>query len=256
MASVSPQLLSALRQRTQLPLKDCKEALLATNLNAEKALAWLQERCADRFSMSSTSGHTDMEVDSKLLAIAIPSDHRSASFAEVHCRTSFAANTDLLKGFLSDLACKPYSTPGQDSQSLPTITSQLKEPVHIAKTMQWVGSSPQSFFFAYCHPPMHASVQSNKVWMGRSFLLVQLLAPRADMSSLSELGTRVAQHCYAAIHSGQVTLETPDSQILSLPFLFQQTKSLGSLLSSNNLTLQRWTSSTVGKEHNERLFNQ
>jgi translation elongation factor EF-Ts len=247
------QLLSALRQRTQLPLRECKEALLANNNDLELAATWLQERCLRTETNSSTTATVGGDTDSKLLAISISSNHKSASFIQANCKTSFAANSSHMKEFLATSVHESLSGNMDHSKifqnMLSTLVSQLREPVNIARQYHWSATIPNEFLFGYCHPPISHTLSN--VWMGRSCVLLHLLSTKSTKESSpidppTDIGYKIAQHCYAML-SPTSTLSTDQitTTLLSEPFLFQPSITLQDFLTNNHLALHKWIYTSV-----------
>lgn len=218
-------LISTLRQKTQLPLKDCKEALIATNHNIDQAMTWLQQKYSQSFHKNNPSCTDINDQEASVLAIAIDPLHKSASLAELKCKTSFAANTDIAKEFLILTACQPFVQAPDYEHRHSMLMNQLKEEINI-KTLMIKASNENEFFFAYCHPPLSLT---DRVFMGQSMTLVGLIKSHNSPLSNKEIsiGYKIAQHFHAFQND------------MNIPFLFQNNHSIGSILDKNCMELSR-----------------
>lgn len=218
-------LISTLRQKTQLPLKDCKEALIATNYNIDQAMTWLQQKYSQSFHKNNPCTDAN-DQEASILAIAIDQVHKSASLAKLKCKTSFAANTDIAKEFLALTVCQPFAQASDYEHRHSLLANQLKEEIDI-KTLMIKASNQNEFFFAYCHPPLSLT---DKVLMGQSMTLVGLINKSSNLSPSNKeisIGYKIAQHFHAF------------QSDMNVPFLFQNNHSIGSILDRNCMELSR-----------------
>ena len=85
MADISAKQVQTLRAKTDLPMMDCKKALVETNGDEAQALELLRKRFVDKMS-----DRADKEATSG--RIGVFTDGRQAALAELRCETDFAAN--------------------------------------------------------------------------------------------------------------------------------------------------------------------
>jgi elongation factor Ts len=101
-----------LRQETGAGVLDCKEALVTTDGDFEKAAAYLREK-----GMAAAAKRATREATEGLIGSYIHAGSRVAALVEVNCETDFVANTDQFQELAHDLAmqivaAKPlYLTP-------------------------------------------------------------------------------------------------------------------------------------------------
>ena len=99
MADISAAAVRTLRDRTGLPMMDCKKALAASGGDEAGAMTWLKERSKGKLSEreSNATGEGRMFV-------ALASDHSAAGLVEIQCESSPVATSDSLKALGNALA--------------------------------------------------------------------------------------------------------------------------------------------------------
>lgn len=114
------QLIKELRDRTGAGMMDCKRALEANDLDAEKAIEWLREKgiakAAAKASRIAAEGLTGVMVSAN-----------SACIVEVNCETDFVAKGDRFHSLVNDvlkttLESKPSSIELAVEQTAPLFT--------------------------------------------------------------------------------------------------------------------------------------
>lgn len=117
-------LLSKLRQETQAPLSKAKEALVHSNNEYSKALAWLQEDLRQSGAKKAQKVASRTATDG-LIALAISNPgHRDsrAAMIELNCETDFVGRNDTFKTLATRLALTAHMIPEEASGK---IVSQL-----------------------------------------------------------------------------------------------------------------------------------
>lgn len=99
MAEVSAAAVRALRDRTGLPMMDCKKALTTAGGDEAAAMAWLKER--NKGKLEERAGNVTAEGR---MFVAVASDHSAASLVEIQCESSPVANSESLKALGDALA--------------------------------------------------------------------------------------------------------------------------------------------------------
>lgn len=165
MAQISTDLIKELREKTQVGLMDCRKALEQAEGDLQKAIDILRARgaavAAKRASQETTQGS---------IAAYIAPDYHTGALIEVACETDFAANTDSMAAFSTNIAeqvvaQKPVSDNvesllGQKSIHQPSLTVQnvldeliakISENIKIARFVRFEGDA-HSFVQSYIHP--------------------------------------------------------------------------------------------------------
>ena len=92
MAEISAAAVRALRERTNLPMMDCKKALTESGGDETKAIAWLKER--NKGKLEERSGNATGEGR---MFVKVADDHSAAAIVEIQCESSPVANSESLR---------------------------------------------------------------------------------------------------------------------------------------------------------------
>src|SRR5438477_7849385 len=99
MAEITAAAVKELRDRTNLPMMECKAALTETGGDMEKAITWLRGKhkgAADKFTARETAeGRIGAYTDTA---------EKVGALIEVRCETAPSANNDLFVALANDLA--------------------------------------------------------------------------------------------------------------------------------------------------------
>ena len=99
MADITAKMVKELRQETGAGVLDCKEALVASDGDFEKAAAYLREK-----GMAAAAKRSTREATEGLIGSYIHAGSRVGALVEVNCETDFVANTDQFQDLAHDLA--------------------------------------------------------------------------------------------------------------------------------------------------------
>jgi elongation factor Ts len=97
MAEISAKQVQALRGKTDLPMMDCKQALVEAGGDEQKALELLRKRFADKMS-------TRAEKETANGRIGVFADDKGVALAELRCETDFVANNELFRQLANEIA--------------------------------------------------------------------------------------------------------------------------------------------------------
>jgi len=97
MAEISAKQVQALRSKTDLPMMDCKQALVEAGGDEQKALDLLRKRFADKMS-------TRAEKETANGRIGVYADDKAVALAELRCETDFVANNEQFKQLANEIA--------------------------------------------------------------------------------------------------------------------------------------------------------
>lgn len=103
MAEISAKQVQTLRAKTDLPMMDCKKALMEANGDETKALELLRKRFADKMS-----DRADKEAASG--RIGVFADGQRAALAEIRCETDFVATNAQFAELANNLAAQVART--------------------------------------------------------------------------------------------------------------------------------------------------
>ena len=99
MAEITAKMVKELRQETGAGVLDCKEALVTSDGDFEKAAAYLREK-----GMAAAAKRATREATEGLIGSYVHAGSRVAALVEVNCETDFVANTDQFQELAHDLA--------------------------------------------------------------------------------------------------------------------------------------------------------
>jgi elongation factor Ts len=99
MAEITAAAVKDLRERTGAGFMDCKNALVATDGDVEKAVAWLREK-----GLAAAAKRADRDAREGLVSSYLHTGGRLGVLIEVNCETDFVARTDEFQKLVRDLA--------------------------------------------------------------------------------------------------------------------------------------------------------
>lgn len=99
MVTVTLDQIKELRAQTGAGVVDVKEALAASNGDAEKAVAWLREK-----GKATAAKKADRETHEGAVGMYIHSNNKIAAAVVLQCETDFVARTDTFQQLAKDLA--------------------------------------------------------------------------------------------------------------------------------------------------------
>ncbi len=99
MADISAAAVKDLRERTGAGFMDCKNALVASDGDVEKAVALLREK-----GLAAAAKRADRDAREGLVSSYIHTGGRVGVLIEVNCETDFVARTDEFQKLVRDLA--------------------------------------------------------------------------------------------------------------------------------------------------------
>ncbi len=98
--TITAIMVKELREKTGVPMMECKKALQESDANVDKAILWLRERGLSRAAKK--SGRATAEG---VVQVMTSDDHSKAILLELNCETDFASKSDDFQGF-SKRVCK------------------------------------------------------------------------------------------------------------------------------------------------------
>jgi len=125
MADITAPQVKALRQLTDLPMMECKHALVEADGDQEKAIEILKEQ-----NQKVMLKRADNATSEGRIAIAVADDGSAAAMIELQCESAPVANNDEFQALAENCASQLLGGPGADStdalldQPSPDNTSQ------------------------------------------------------------------------------------------------------------------------------------
>ncbi len=111
MPEISASQVQSLRSKTDLPLMDCKKALIDANGSEEAAIEILKKKYADKMS-----SRADKEAANG--RIGIYADAKGGALAELRCETDFVANNTVYVELANQFARQCAETHQKDPEAL------------------------------------------------------------------------------------------------------------------------------------------
>ena len=99
MAAITAAMVKELRERTQAGMMDCKKALVETDGDMDKAIAYLREK-----GLAAAAKKAGRIAAEGLVDSYIHMGGKIGVLVEVNCETDFVANTDRFKALCHDIA--------------------------------------------------------------------------------------------------------------------------------------------------------
>src|SRR5436189_6366672 len=136
MAEITAAAVKDLRERTGAGFMDCKNALVATDGDVEKAVAWLREK-----GLAAAAKRADREAREGLVSSYLHTGGRLGVLIEVNCETDFVARTDEFQKLVRDIAVQVAGLAPQyvDVDSIPAADLEARraelaaDPATVAK---------------------------------------------------------------------------------------------------------------------------
>ena len=124
MAEITAAAVKDLRERTGAGFMDCKNALVASDGDVEKAVAWLREK-----GLAAAAKRADREAREGLVSSYLHTGGRLGVLIEVNCETDFVARTDEFQKLVRDLAIQVAGmTPLYvDADGIPAVVLEGKK---------------------------------------------------------------------------------------------------------------------------------
>jgi elongation factor Ts len=123
MAEITAQAVKDLREMTGAGFMDCKNALVASDGDVEKAVAYLREK-----GLAAAAKRADRDAREGLISSYLHTGGRLGVLIEVNCETDFVARTDEFQKLVRDLAIQVAGMTPQyvDADSIPADVLEAK----------------------------------------------------------------------------------------------------------------------------------
>ncbi len=152
MATITAQMVKDLREKTDLPMMECKQALTESNGDVDSAMDWLRKKhkgkLADRSGRATGEGR---------IAIVMDPARKIAGMIELQCETAPVAKNELFVKLANDFAKKVSSgsesspdlqkirTDPQLDSSFTDVFGKLRETMNLAQCRRITGNYLASY---------------------------------------------------------------------------------------------------------------
>ena len=124
------ELIKELREKTQVGMMDCKQALVLAQGDIEKAIEILRKKGA-----SVAAKRAEHETNNGRIATYVTPDHKIGALLEVSCETDFSANTQDMKNF-AQTVCEHLAKTTQCSEKWCDPACLIEQKVDDGKTVK------------------------------------------------------------------------------------------------------------------------
>jgi elongation factor Ts len=141
MAAVTVQMVKELRERTDLPMMECKQALTECDGNVEAAREWLRKKHKGKLAE-----RTDRVTGEGRIGVYVAEDKKSGGFVELQCETAAVANNELFVELANEFARKVVG----GAEASPNADDVRKDPEMDAKFTDVFGKMRENMQLTRC----------------------------------------------------------------------------------------------------------
>lgn len=159
MATITPQMVKDLRERTGAGMAECKKALEHSEGSMEGAIEFLRKRGA-----ASAEKRADRNANEGMVVALSSSDLKEAAIVEVNCETDFVARNEEFVQFVDSIASTVLSSKASDENQVwnssvgektlgnlrDEILAKFSEKIELRRFS--VVSQPSGYVASYIHP--------------------------------------------------------------------------------------------------------
>lgn len=159
MATITPQMVKDLRERTGAGMAECKKALEHSEGSMEGAIEFLRKRGA-----ASAEKRADRNANEGMVVALSSSDLKEAAIVEVNCETDFVARNEEFIQFVDSIASTVLSSKAADENQVwnssvgektlgnlrDEILAKFSEKIELRRFS--VVSQPSGYVASYIHP--------------------------------------------------------------------------------------------------------
>lgn len=188
MAEITPAQVMDLRKKTDLPMMDCKKALMEANGDEPAALEILNKKYKGKFETKA-----ERETTEGVVAVWVAPDKKSAGMVELRCETAQVAKTEQFQGLARKLA---QIVAGQsEAEPAPDAVMAAQDPEESSKTIKDVfgevfGRLGENMVLARCRKMSGEFVAEYSHFTGKIATMVAL----SHAPSPEEAGRDLCQH--------------------------------------------------------------
>ncbi|BAZ37952.1 elongation factor Ts [Calothrix sp. NIES-4101] len=122
MTNISAKQVQTLRQKTNVGMMDCKEALLASNGDVDKAEAWLRQK-----GIALVGNKGERSTAEGVIGSYIHTGGKVGVMVEVNCETDFVARTDEFQNLVRSIAMQIAASPHVEYVKVADIPAEVIE---------------------------------------------------------------------------------------------------------------------------------
>jgi elongation factor Ts len=159
MATITPQMVKDLRERTGAGMAECKKALENSDGSMEGAIEFLRKRGA-----ASAEKRADRNANEGMVVALSSSDLKEAAIVEVNCETDFVARNEEFVQFVDSIASTVLQSKASDEQQVwntsvgdktlgnlrDEILAKFSEKIELRRFS--VVAQPSGYVASYIHP--------------------------------------------------------------------------------------------------------
>jgi len=268
MAEITAPMVRELRERTNVGMMDCKNALAETGGDMQKAADLLRKK-----GQAKQDKLASREAKEGHVGVATNADGRSAAIVEVNCNTDFTAKSALVQQVV-DMALKlllgnPAADLSQDPQTqakLTEVAQQTGENVRIGRS-QLVSNTTASIG-TYAHytgkiavviavqgQPSEQLIRdlclhitaARPLALDRAALPPDVIAHEREIAVEQAKATGKPQIIADKIAEGKMRQFFEERVLLDQKFVKDDSKTIAQLLQANNCTLEKYVRIEVGQ---------
>ena len=179
MAAVTVQLVKELREKTDLPMMECKQALTECEGNIEAAMEWLRKKHKGKLA-----DRTDRVTGEGRIGVYLADDKKTGGFVELQCETAPVAKNELFVELANEFARK-VAEGGEDS---PNADDLRQNPEMDARFTEVFGKLRENMQLTQCRRVQGEYVAAYVHHDGKSGTLLALDAePQGDKDVAGDL---------------------------------------------------------------------
>jgi len=272
--SVTAADVKALRDRTNLPMMDCKAALTAANGDMDKAIEELRKKFA---GVAVKRG--DRETAEGRICVWIAPDMKSGSIVELRCESPTVVKADAFVQLGNDLAKhitekNPADVAALATQSFGagTVTDRINEAIGLIREnmkVQRFQRVTTGLLGSYVHHDgsvgvlvvvegeradpqllkdvcMHVTAR-NPMAALRDELSPETVAKEKEIATAQAMATGKPQHIAEKIAEGKLKTWFAENVLVEQPFVKDDSKSVGDLLKASGLQVVQFIRFRVGE---------
>ena len=179
MAEVTVQMVKELREKTDLPMMECKQALTECDGSVEAAKEWLRKKHKGKLAE-----RTDRATGEGRIGVYVAEDKKYGAFVELQCETAPVAKNELFIELANEFARKV----AHGTEESPNADDLRHEPEMDAKFTDVFGKMRENMQLAGCRRVQGEYVAAYVHHDGKSGSLVVLDAePQSDKNIAGDL---------------------------------------------------------------------
>jgi len=274
---ISATLVKTLRERTNLPMMECKKALIQANGDLEKAIDWLRTNIK---GVAVSKGGRET-AEGRIVAYVAP-DMKSAALVEMRCESPPVVKAEAFVKLANDIAkqvaskepasveallAEPYAAePGKTvADRINDAFGLLRENMKPARFKRLAGGSIGS----YCHHDgsigvlvevegtspdpqllkdvcMHITAKDPRAGR-REDVPAEVIAKEKEIAAAQATAMGKPANLAEKIAEGKLKTWFAENVLVEQPFVRDETKSVGELLKAAGLTLKGFVRYKVGE---------